>query len=190
MATCKRRTKEDRWASSLRHISNFESTVRRNVGYTCFIASILVAEYFRRYSEWRVVTTEYPSLFSNDMLQIPTTSTFFRSSVLMSLSGAGVMLYAMGELSQWGCIVTLRWNPDGEGKRSYPEHLKKFGRLKRCEFFQTYLLCAWIGWGFGLGLCYYSTNYDSKVGDSSFVIFQCCYMILVMVIALVGMLFA
>jgi hypothetical protein len=70
------------------------------VGYTCFIASILVAEYFRRYSEWRVVTTEYPSLFSNDMLQIPTTNTFFRSSVLMSLSGAGVMLYAMGELSQ------------------------------------------------------------------------------------------
>ena len=101
MATCKRRTKEDRWASSLRHISTFESTVRRIVGYTCFIASILVAEYFRRYSEWRVVTTEYPSLFSNeDMLQIPTTNTFFRSSVLMSLSGAGVMLYAMGELSQ------------------------------------------------------------------------------------------
>ena len=46
--------------------------------------------------------------------------------------------------------MTLRWNPDGLGKKAYPKHLVVYAKQKRMEFYKTYALCAWIGYGLGL----------------------------------------
>ena len=86
--------------------------------------------------------------------------------------------------------MTLRWNPDGKGKRSYPPHLLQFGRQKRVQFYKAYILCAWIGWALGLALVYWRTNLDPMTGDLRFVLFQALMMIALLSIALFGMLFA
>jgi hypothetical protein len=91
MATCKRQTKEDIWASSLRQVHPCEMQIRRIVGYTCFALALLFSEIFRRY---------FPFQVEMDQNSYPTYETFLKSSALMSLSGAGIMLYTMGELSQ------------------------------------------------------------------------------------------
>ena len=92
MASCKRRSKEEIWASGMRQTSNFEMDIRRYVGITCFILSIAVAEIFRRY---------YPFQISYDPESFfPMYETAYKTFTLSSLSGAGIMLYAMGELSQ------------------------------------------------------------------------------------------
>ena len=92
MASCKRRSKEEIWASGMRQTSNFEMDIRRGVGITCFVLSIVVAEIFRRY---------YPFQISYDPESFfPMYETAYKTFTLSSLSGAGIMLYAMGELSQ------------------------------------------------------------------------------------------
>ena len=92
MATCKRRSKEELWASSMRQTSPFEMTIRRYIGYTCLALSVIVAEWFKRFDSWNIAKYENS--------ETPTFDTLVRSSSLMSLSGAGIMLYVMGELSQ------------------------------------------------------------------------------------------
>ena len=86
--------------------------------------------------------------------------------------------------------MSLRWNPDGKGKRSYPPHLLTFGREKRHEFFKAYALSGWIGWGMGLGLTYYSTNGDANTGQLMFMCYQGTAMASTLLVALFGMGFA
>ena len=90
MATCKRRSKEDVWASGLRQISSVEMTVRRYIGYICFFLALGVAHWKK--GQWSIETYEGTTT--------PTFNTLLQSGTLASLSGAAVMLYAMGELSQ------------------------------------------------------------------------------------------
>ena len=88
--SCKRTTQEDRWASSLRHISNQEMTVRRCVGYLSFFLALLAAEYFKRTEAWHLAPSS----------SFPRFDSLFKSMSLIALSGASVMLYSMGEMSQ------------------------------------------------------------------------------------------
>ena len=90
MATCKRRSKEDVWASGLRQISSVEMTVRRYIGYICFFLALGIAHWKK--GQWSIETYEGTTT--------PTFNTLLQSGTLASLSGAAVMLYAMGELSQ------------------------------------------------------------------------------------------
>ena len=86
--------------------------------------------------------------------------------------------------------MTLRWNPDAGGKRSIPERLIEFGRRKRAQFLVSYMWSAVAGLGIGLGLSYYSTNWDGQIGEGAIVLWNALWMVVVMIIALFGMLFA
>ena len=86
--------------------------------------------------------------------------------------------------------MTLRWNPDANGKRSIPGRLVAFARRKRAQFFWTYISSACAGLGIGLALAYYSTHWDSRVGEMPMVLWNFAWMVIVMIVALVGMLFA
>ena len=84
----------------------------------------------------------------------------------------------------------LRWNPDANGKRSIPDRLIAFARRKRAQFLWTYLFSAFAGLGIGLALAYYSTQWDGRVGEMPMFLWNFAWMVIVMVVALVGMLFA
>ena len=90
MASCKRRSKEEVWASGLRQISSVEMAIRRYVGYTCFFLALAIAHWKK--GQWSIETYEGTTT--------PTFNTLLQSGTLMTFSGAAVMLYAMGELSQ------------------------------------------------------------------------------------------
>ena len=84
----------------------------------------------------------------------------------------------------------LRWNPDANGKRSIPPRLENFAKRKRAQFLWSYLSSAVAGLGGGLYLAYYSTGWDGRVGEWTMLAWNFAWMVAVMIVALLGMLFA
>jgi hypothetical protein len=62
---------------------------------------------------------------------------------------AGVQLVRMGQLSQCGCIMAGKWNPDGICYRPAP---KSFANLKRTEFLLTIAQSVLMGFMVTLSL--------------------------------------
>lgn len=62
---------------------------------------------------------------------------------------AGFQLVRMGQLSQCGCILAGKWNPDGVCYRPAP---KSFANLKRAEFLLTILQSILMGFMVTLSL--------------------------------------
>ena len=45
--------------------------------------------------------------------------------------------------------MRLRWNPDGQGKRAVPQHLRDFAQRKRNQFLRTVAASAVAGLALG-----------------------------------------
>ena len=106
MASCPRLGREERenlWASGFRQTSDFEMNIRRGVGVSLLVCSLSVAYWLRGFDGgWNVKYEEVNQVGMSTlwMNQRPTVETLMKSSLLCSLSGAAVMLWVMGELSQ------------------------------------------------------------------------------------------
>lgn len=101
MASCPRRSREQRedlWASGFRQTSDFEMNIRRGVGFVLLVLSLGAAQWLKVYDGgWRV---RYADVEGDVGDVAPDWETLGKSALLCSLSGASVMLWAMGELSQ------------------------------------------------------------------------------------------
>ena len=103
MASCPRRSRaerEDLWASGFRQTSDFEMNIRRGVGVALLVMSLGAAQWLKGYDGgWRVRYVGVEAGEGN-VAGAPDWETLGKSALLCSLSGASIMLWAMGELSQ------------------------------------------------------------------------------------------
>jgi len=66
----------------------------------------------------------------------------FRPGVWTVLAGMGLMLDKTGRDSQWGCIITGKWNPEGKGIRSVPKEFYLFMQRKKFQFYWNLFMVA------------------------------------------------
>lgn len=98
-----REERENLWASGFRQTSEFEMNIRRGIGVFLLVCSVSAAQWLSYYDGgWNVQFEDADQVGISTlwMHRRPNVETLMKSSLLCSLSGAAVMLWVMGELSQ------------------------------------------------------------------------------------------
>lgn len=120
----------DRESEALRNfemISLSEGNLRKSIGVAILLSTLLVMLF-------RVDVFGFRPSYWSFFISIGTSVLSVRS---YSLVGVGV--YRTGSKSQWGCITSGRWNPDGLGKREIPKGINAAYAYCLCAFFLTRL---------------------------------------------------